>query len=310
MAQVRVNGTRPSLVEDNDSLHGAAGLLLEDTLVTPNADGIAYVVLSNPTGCSNHVAASTIIGFAAEVQVDTRSQHTARKGYNNHMQCHCTSNTDHKERLFEMIEKPSLLNDRQTHELLNFLTGQHTAFSLDGLDRGETNLLDMEIHTGDEPPKRIPAQRMPLAVCQEVVRQLQKMQDSGVIEPSSSLWSNPVAMVHKKDVTLRFSVDYRELNKVTTKDTFPLTRVNDLLDETGDSRYFSTLDLASGYWQIPVARSSREKTAFITPEGLFQFRVMPFGLTNAPAVFQRLMQTVLMSQWEASIMCLFTWIMS
>jgi len=168
MAQVRVNGTRPSLVEDNDSLHGAAGLLLEDTLVTPNADGIAYVVLSNPTGCSNHVAAGTTIGFAAELQVDTRSQRTARKGYNNRMRCYCTSNTDRKERLFEKIEKPSLLNDRQTHELLNFLTGQHTAFSLDGLDRGETNLLDMEIHTGDEPPKWIPAQRMPLAVCLEV----------------------------------------------------------------------------------------------------------------------------------------------
>jgi len=91
------------------------------------------------------------------------------------------------------------LSDRQTHELLNFLTSHHTAFSLDDLDRGETNLLDTEIHTGDEPPKWIPAQQMPLAVRQEVARQLQKVQDSGVIEPSSSPWSSPVFMVRKKD---------------------------------------------------------------------------------------------------------------
>ena len=89
----------------------------------------------------------------------------------------------------------------------------------------------------------------------------------------------------QKDGTLRFCVDYRELNKITKRDTFPLPRVDDLLDQLGNSRYFTTLDLASGYWQISVAPSSREKTAFVTPYGLFQFRVMPFGLTNAPAVF-------------------------
>ena len=88
-------------------------------------------------------------------------------------------------------------------------------------------------------------------------------------------------------------VDYREPNRVTRKDTFPLPRVDDLLDQVGQSRYFTTLDLASGYWQIRVAPSSREKTAFFMPHGLFQFHVMPFGLTNAPAIFQRLMQKVL-----------------
>ena len=120
------------------------------------------------------------------------------------------------------------------------------------------------------------------------------MQEAGVIEPSNSPWSSPVVMVRKKDKSLRFCVDYRELNKVTWKDTFPLPWVDDLLDQLGQSKYFTTLDLASGYWQIRVAPNSRDKTAFVTPHGLFQFRVMPFGLTNAPAVFQRLMQSVLM----------------
>ena len=80
---------------------------------------------------------------------------------------------------------------------------------------------------------------------------------------------------------------------MTKSDTFPLLRIDDLLDQLGDSRYFSTLDLASGFWQIRLSDSAVEKTAFSVPQGLFEFRVMPFGLTNAPAVFQRLMERVL-----------------
>ena len=88
-------------------------------------------------------------------------------------------------------------------------------------------------------------------------------------------------------------VDYRGLNAVTKADTFPLPRIDDLLDQLDKARYFSTLDLASGFWQIRMEPRSQEKTAFVTPQGLFEFRVMPFGLTNAPGVFQRLMQQVL-----------------
>ena len=100
-------------------------------------------------------------------------------------------------------------------------------------------------------------------------------------------------MVRKKDGSLRFCMDYRELNRVTRKDTYPMPQVDDLLDQVGQSKYFTTLDLASGYWQIWVAPNSDEKTAFVTPHGWFQFRVMPFGLTNAPGVFQRLLHKVL-----------------
>jgi len=100
-------------------------------------------------------------------------------------------------------------------------------------------------------------------------------------------------MVRKKDGTQRFCVDYWALNAVTRTETFPLPRVDDLLDQLGNSRFFTTLDLANGYWQIRLSQSSREKTAFSVPQGLFEFRVMPFGLTNAPAVFQRLMEQVL-----------------
>ena len=101
-------------------------------------------------------------------------------------------------------------------------------------------------------------------------------------------------MVRKKDDTHRFCIDYRSLNAVTKTDSYPLSRVDDLLDQLGGAKFFTTLDLASGFWQIRVAQGSQEKTAFVVPQGLFEFRVMPFGLTNAPAVFQRLMQKVLL----------------
>ena len=119
------------------------------------------------------------------------------------------------------------------------------------------------------------------------------MQEEGVIQPSNSPWASAIVLVRKKDGTLRICVDYRQLNSVTKLDTFPLPRIDDILDQLGNAKYFTTLDLAAGYWQIRVADDSIEKTAFISHGGLYEFRVMPFGLTNAPGVFQRLMQQVL-----------------
>ena len=136
---------------------------------------------------------------------------------------------------------------------------------------------------------------MPFAAREEIARQLKKMQEMAVIQPSKSPWSSPVVLVRKKDGSHRFCVDYRRLNSVTKPDTYPLPRIDNLLDQLGKSSYFSTLDLASGFWQIKMHPASQEKTAFCTPHGLFEFKVMPFGLTNAPSVFQRLMQQILSS---------------
>ena len=113
------------------------------------------------------------------------------------------------------------------------------------------------------------------------------MLDQGVIEPSESPWASPIVLVQKKDGGIRFCVDYRKLNE------FPLPRIDDTLDRLSGSRHFSTLDLASGYWQVEMEPASIEKTAFITFSGLYQCRKMPFGLVNAPATFQRLMEVVL-----------------
>ena len=152
----------------------------------------------------------------------------------------------------------------------------------------------MEIDTGDAAPWKQPVRRMPFAARSEIARQLKDMQENGVIQVSRSPWSSPVVLFQKKDGSLRFCIDYRELNSVTKPDTFPLPRIDDLLDQLGKAKYFSMLDLASGFWQICMHPQSQEKTAFSTPQGLYEFRVMSFGQTNAPNVFQRLIQQVLM----------------
>ena len=102
-----------------------------------------------------------------------------------------------------------------------------------------------------------------------------------------------MVLVRKKDGSVKFCIDYRSLNLVTKADQFPIPRIDDLLDQLGKAKYFSTLDLASGYWQVQMHPDSVEKTAFITHQGLFEFNVMPFGLRNSPSVFQRLMQRAL-----------------
>ena len=152
----------------------------------------------------------------------------------------------------------------------------------------------MEINTGDAEPVKQGMRRMPFAVRSEVARQLETMQQSGVVQPLKSPWSSPVVMVRKRDGTHKFCVDYRKLNAITKPNTFPLPRIDDLLDQLGQAKYFSLVDLAAGYWQIRMGEQSKEKTAFATPQGLFEFCVMPFGLTNAPSVFQCLMNRVLM----------------
>ncbi|GJV52907.1 zinc finger, CCHC-type containing protein [Tanacetum coccineum] len=149
----------------------------------------------------------------------------------------------------------------------------------------------IELVTGAAPVARSPYRLAPSEM-QELSRQLQEMQDKGFIRPSHSPWGAPVLFVKKKDGSFRMCIDYRELNKLTVKNRYPLPRIDDLFDQLQGSRYFSKIDLRSGYHQLRVHEEDIPKTAFRTRYGHFEFTVMPFGLTNAPAVFMDLMNRV------------------
>ena len=118
-----------------------------------------------------------------------------------------------------------------------------------------------------------------------------QMKADDVVTPSSSPESAPIMLIPKKHGDLRFCVDYRRLNRVTTRDVYPMPRLDDI-ERLGGSRFFSTLDLENGFWQVPVAPEYRAKTAFITSDGLWKFKRLPFGLPGSFATFQRLMNTI------------------
>lgn len=158
---------------------------------------------------------------------------------------------------------------------------------------GHTNILTHEINTGNTAPIKQHPRRIPYAHRHESKRQISDMLDKGIIRESTSAWSSPIILVKKKNGELRFCVDYRKLNAVTVGHAHPLPRVDDIFDSLGNSQYFSTLDLKSAYWQVPVAEKDRHKTAFVTQNGLYEFNRMPFGLANAPSTFQRAMDLVL-----------------
>ena len=165
---------------------------------------------------------------------------------------------------------------------------------------GHTDVVEHEIHVGDVTPIRQRPYRIPYSRRELVKRELDEMMAAGVIQPSTSPWASPIVLVEKKDGGVRFCVDYRRLNQVAKFDAYPMPRVEEMFESIGSSAVISTLDLAKGYWQIPMAADSREKTAFVTPFGLYEFNVMPFGLHNAPATFQRMMNYVLRDCQEFS----------
>uniref|UniRef100_A0A5S6QK16 RNA-directed DNA polymerase n=1 Tax=Trichuris muris TaxID=70415 RepID=A0A5S6QK16_TRIMR len=167
---------------------------------------------------------------------------------------------------------------------------------------GCTAQIEHHIVISPTPPISRKAYRMSTREREYVIRQVEEMLEHDIIEPSESPWSSPVVLVRKRNGDWRFCVDYRPLNAVTVKDAYPCPRIEDVLEQLSGCSYFSKLDMKSAYWQVHVHSADRPKTAFVTPDGLYQFKRMPFGLTNAPATFSRLIDCVLGKQKRSHCM--------
>ncbi len=166
-------------------------------------------------------------------------------------------------------------------------------FSSGDDDIGYHDKIKFNIDTGNERPIKSRPYRVPYAMQEEVDKMIEKMLSGGIISKSSSPWAAPIVIIKKKDGSNRFCIDYRKLNKITVKDNYPVPLIEETLDTLKGSCFFTSLDLASGYWQVALADKAKEKTAFCSRKGQFQFNVLPFGLSNAVSSFQRMMETVL-----------------
>lgn len=189
----------------------------------------------------------------------------------------------------------TVLTNDQKQVFQEFINNNSDVFANDLSELGKCNKFYHSIKTTNEKPIQLQPYRTSPKAKIEIEKQIQQMLKYDIIEESTSSYASPVVLVKKPNNEYRFAIDYRKLNAVTQLQTFPATRLNDVFDAVGQTKakIFSTLDLASGYWQIAVDEETKHKTAFITHDNLYQFKRMPFGLVNGPATFQMVMNMIL-----------------
>ena len=195
-------------------------------------------------------------------------------------------------RVLRLDKSPVLSSPVEREQALDLLMAYNDLFST-GSEYGRTDLVEHEINTTEQAPIRCKSRPINPALEPQLRAQIDQWMKEDVIEPSSSPWSFPLLAVPKKNGKLRWVTDFRRLNEVTIKDAFPLPHIEDNLARLSKSSIFSALDGTGAYHVVPVRKKDREKTAFSTPWGLFQYKRMPFGLANAPSCYSRLVQKVL-----------------
>ena len=282
-------GCSTGLFEMNDSLYQSSNVYAARSLVQPQQGEIPVrlvnpnmeVVTLEPKTTIGKVTSITDVGTTSSVSQDNSS-------------------------VISSVKLPGdYLSEEQQVELSNVLNKYSDVFAKSDSDLGRTDVLEHAIDTQGHAPIFQRPYRVPETQRKVIQTHIKDMANRGVIRPSKSPWSSPVVLVGKKDGSTRFCVDFRKVNAVTRKDVYPLPRIDETLDTLGGARYFTTLDLASGYWQVPLKEEDMHKTAFSTHTGLWEFTVMPFGLCGAPASFQRLMEIMLAGlNWESCLVYL------
>jgi len=196
--------------------------------------------------------------------------------------------------LFLSTVEKAHLSPTMASDFKDLLIQHQDTFAKSSTDIGFYDLLQHDIDTADTAPIRQPPRRPPLASGTAEDDLITEMLAADIIEPSDSFWAFPVCLAKKPDGSYRLCVDYRRVNAVSRKDAYPIPDIQDAFDSLrGGAKYFATIDLLSGYWQIGMTPRAQERSAFCTRRGLYHFKRLPFGLLNAPDTFCRLMHRVL-----------------
>uniref|UniRef100_A0A158P4Y1 RNA-directed DNA polymerase n=1 Tax=Tetranychus urticae TaxID=32264 RepID=A0A158P4Y1_TETUR len=184
---------------------------------------------------------------------------------------------------------------RETRRKLEELIQKYRpAFAATAKELGFSNVFVHQINTGSHPPISQKPYRMSEEKRKIAEKSINELIDEGIVVPSCSPWASPIVLVAKKGTEeVRLCVDYRKLNEITVKDKFPLPNIQDYLDSLQGMKYFTLLDLRSGYHQMALDPADQPKTAFVTPSGLYEYTRLPFGLANGPSSFMRMMSIVL-----------------
>lgn len=195
-----------------------------------------------------------------------------------------------QEETWRDVHLPETLNDAQKEDLTKLIQKFQQIFT----DQpGCTNVIQHHIKLTSNQPVRSKPYKVPFALRQSLREDIANMLKMKVIRRSQSPYASPVVVVKKPDGTNRVCIDFRKINKISVVDPEPMAPIQDVLEKIGDSKYFSTIDLSKGYWQVPVADEDIQKTAFVTPDGAYECLRMPFGMVNAGATLVRGMRKIL-----------------
>ncbi|UYV75151.1 K02A2.6-like [Cordylochernes scorpioides] len=260
------------IIEENHKMFQTNGLRLARSLINV-VNKETYIWITNPYPRPLKILKNQTLCFGSQPAEVNLMEESEQK--------------EHEEPQFQINENLAYTEKEQLKQVLE----KYEDLFSSGL--GRSNLAKHRIDTEGAKPIKHKPYRVSAKEREIIKEQIDEMLRDGIIRPSSSPWSFPVILVKKRDGKYRFCVDYRKLNDVTVKDVYPIPRIDEVLDTLHGSKYFSAIDLKSGYWQVEVEEKDKEKTAFTTAHGLYEFNVMPFGLCNAPATFERNMENML-----------------